>query len=125
MRLEDLEGIRQEADLMPHAGTFQRDERDALLRADGLDLRASVGTLGAQDGALELRRLCGIHVQWNSILPCRQDAPRMQHLRAAGGDLLRLIVMEVSQQPGSWSRPRIRAEHAGDVGPDLQALSAD
>ncbi len=50
---------------------------------------------------VELRRLRGVHVQRNAVLPHRQDAARMQHLRAAGGDLLRLIVVQRAQQARS------------------------
>ena len=44
----------------------------------------------------------------------------MQHLGAAAGDLLRLIVVQRAQQPRLRRRARIGAEHARHVGPDLQ-----
>jgi len=40
--LKDLESIGDEADLMPHAGAVHRNQRDALLDADGLDLRRAI-----------------------------------------------------------------------------------
>ena len=70
----------------------------------------------------ELRRLRGVHVQRNAVLARRQDAARVQHLRAAGGDLLGLVVVQRAQQPRGGRGARVGAEHAGHVGPDLQPL---
>ena len=120
--LEDLEGIRQKTHLMPHARALERNERDALLGADRLHLCAAVGPFGAEHRAFELRRLRGVDVQRDAVLACRQDAARMQHLRAAGGDLLCLIVVQRAQQPCGWGGARIGAEQARHVGPDLQPL---
>ena len=90
--LEDLERIGQEAHLMPHPRALHRDERDAVLRADGLDLTA-LSRRGVTDaGAAERRRLGRVDGQRYAVLTHRQQATRMQHLRAGGGDLLRLIV---------------------------------
>ena len=120
--LEHLEGIGEEADLVPHARALERNQRDALLGADRLHLRAAVAAVGAEHRALEVRRLRGIDVQRNAVLPHRQDAARVQHLRAAGGDLLGLVVVQRAQQPRGGRGARIGAEHAGHVGPDLQPL---
>ena len=83
-----------------------------------------VGALRPEHRALELRRLGGVDVQRDAVLARRQDAARVQHLRAAGGDLLRLVVVQRAQQARGRGGARIGAEHARHVGPDLQALRA-
>ena len=122
--LEHLEGVGEETDLVPHARRVERDERDALLGAHRFHLRAALAALGREHGALEARRLRRIDVQRDAVLPRRQDAARVQDLGAAGGDLLRLVVVQRAQQPRRRRRARIRAEHARHVGPDLQPLRA-
>ena len=119
--LEHLERIGEKSDLMPHAGTVHGDQRDALLDGDRLHLSGAVGDIRADHGALEARGLSGIHVKRNPVLAHRQDAARMQNLRAVARDLLRLVVMQRAQQPRGGDRPRIGAEHSRDIGPDLQA----
>ena len=47
-------------------------------------------------------------VQRDAVLLDRQDAARMQHLRAAAGDFLRLVVVERAQQPRAGHRARVR-----------------
>src|SRR5689334_16761107 len=48
----------------------------------------------------------------------------MQYLCAAGRDLLRFVVMQSADQARGRRGARIRAEHAGHVGPDLDLLRA-
>ena len=118
--LEDGECIGQEADLVPHAGAFHRYQGDALADRDRLDLSAAVRGLGTDDGAGLVRALRREDVQRDPRLACRKDAPRVQHLGAVGGDLLRLVVMQRLQQPGRGNIPRVGREHARDVRPDLE-----
>ena len=106
---------------MPHPDGLHRDQRDALLDRDRLDLRRDVAAVRGDDGAFELRCLRRVDVQRNAVLLDRHDAAGMQNLRAAAGDFLRLVVLERAQQARSGHRARIGAEHAGHVGPDLQA----
>ena len=124
MLLEDLEGIREKADLVPHAGAFERDQRDALLRADGLYLRCGIACLGAQHRAFELRRLSGVHMQRNAVMARRQNAAGVQDFRAARGDFLSFVIVQRTQQARRRRRARVGAEHAGHVGPDLEPLRA-
>src|SRR4051794_35345525 len=49
----------------------------------------------------------------------------MQHLGAAGRDLLRFVVMQRADEARRRRRAWIRAEHAGYVGPDLDGLRPD
>ena len=94
MLLEHLEGIGEEADLVPHTGAVERDERDAFLAADRLHLRAALGPFGREHRALEMRGLGRVDMERDAVLPRRQDAARVQYLGAGGGDLLRLVVVQ-------------------------------
>ncbi len=49
----------------------------------------------------------------------------MQHLGAAGGDLLRFVVVQRPDQARRRRGARIGAEHAGDVGPDFDGARTD
>ena len=49
----------------------------------------------------------------------------MQHLGAAAGDFLRLVVVQLAQQARGRRGARVGAEHAGHVGPDLQPPRAE
>ena len=51
------------------------------------------------------------------------DAAWMQHLGAGGRDFLRFVVVETDQQSRLRHAARIGAEHAGDIGPDLDPIS--
>ena len=55
----------------------------------------------------------------------RRDRARVQHLGAGGGDFLRFGVVQAREQARVGHFARVRAEHAGDVGPDLDALRAE
>ena len=118
--LEHRERIGEKADRVPHPDGFHRDQRDVLLDRDRLHLRGDVAAVRGDDGAFELRRLRRVDVQRDAVLLHGHDAAGMQHLRAAAGDFLRLVVLERAQQPRRRHRARIRAEHARHVGPDLQ-----
>ena len=86
---------------------------------------AARGALRSEHRALKLGRLGGVDVQRDAVLARRQDAARVQHLGAAGGDLLRLVVVQRAQQARGRRGARIGAEHARHVGPDLQPLRAE
>ena len=120
MLLEDLEGVGQKTNLMPHAGALHGNQRNPLLDRNGFDLRGGVGDVGAHHRALQARRLRGIHMQWNLVLPHGQHAARMQHLGAVACDLLRLIVVQLAQQSRSRHRARIGAEQTRHIGPNLE-----
>ena len=64
-------------------------------------------------------------MQGNLVLAHRHDAARMQHLRPVAGNFLRLIVVQLTQQPRGGHRPWIGAEQAGHIGPNLQARSLE
>jgi hypothetical protein len=119
--LEDLEGVGEEAHLMPHTGAVHRDERDALLDGDGLHLGRAVRDVGADDRAFEARRLRRIDMQRNFVLAHRQHAARMQHLGAVARDFLSLVVVQGAQQARGRNGARVGAEQARHVGPDFQA----
>ncbi len=121
--LEDLECIRQKAHLMPHARALHGNQGDAFLDRDGFDLRGAVGDVRGHDRAFESRRLRGVHMQRNLVLPHRQDAARMQDLCAVAGNFLGFVVVQGAQQPRGRHGARIGAEHAGHVGPNLEARS--
>ena len=106
---------------MPHAGAFQRNERDAFAAAHRLHLRAAVA-LGTEHRAFQIRRLGRIDVQRNLVLARRQDAARVQDPGAAGGDFLGLVVVQRAQKARGGRGARVGAEHARHVGPDLQPL---
>ena len=118
--LEDLEGVGEKTDLVPHARAVERDQRDALLDADGLDLGRAVAGRGTDVRAFEVRRLRRVDEQRNLLRPHRQDAARMQHLGATARDLLGLIVVKLAQQPRTRRQTWVRAEHARYVRPDLE-----
>ena len=92
-----------------------------FLIAIALTCAALSATFADTIGALEARRLRGVHMQRNLVLAHRQDAARVQYLGAIAGDFLRFIVMQGAQQPRRRHGARIGAEHAGHVGPDLEA----
>src|SRR5581483_5638981 len=108
MLLEDLKGIGEKADLVPHTRAFERDESDPFLGTDGLHLRPALGPLGAQQGAFDLRGLRGVYMEGNSVLPRRQNAAGVQDLRATGRDLLCLVIVKRSEQARGWSGARVR-----------------
>jgi len=118
--LEDVEGIGEETDLVPHAGTLQRDERQAFLGAHRFHLGGAIAPFGREHRTLEVRYLGGIDVQRNTVLPRGQDATRVQDFGPAGSDFLRLVVMEGAQQARIRRGARIRTEQAGHIGPDLE-----
>ena len=123
--LEHRESIGEEADLVPHAERLHRDERDALLDADGLDARAAVAARRGDHRALHVRQLGGMHRDRYGVLLGGQDAARVQHLCAAARDFLRLVVVERLEQARVRHRARIRREHPGHVRPDLEAAGPD
>ena len=123
--LEDGERIGEEADLVPHAERLEREQRDALLDADGLHARAAVAARCGDDRAFELGLLRGVHGQRNRVLLHRQDAARVQDLGAAARDLLRFVVVERLEQARVRHGLGIRREHAGHVGPDLEPPRAE
>ncbi len=118
--LEHREGVGQEADLVPHAERLHRQQRDAFLGADRLDARAAVAAGGGDHRPLESRLLGGVHRERDAIVLDRQNAARVQHLGAARGDLLCLVVVERSEQAGVRHGARVGREHARHVGPDLE-----
>ena len=105
---------------MPHARAVHRDQGHAVLGADGLHLRVLTGRHRADVRPAHLRRLRGIDHQRDAVLPHRQQAARVQHLRARGRDLLSLVVRERAQLTRGRCRTRVGAEHAGHIGPDLE-----
>jgi len=52
--LEDAEHVAEKSRLLPHPERLHRDEHDAALGGDGLDLRAGVGRLVGDDGVLDV-----------------------------------------------------------------------
>ena len=63
-------------------------------------------------------------MQRNLVLPHRQHAARMQDLRAVARDFLGLVVVQGAQQPRGRDGARVGAEHARNVGPNLEARRA-
>ncbi len=92
--LEYLECVREKADLVPHAGALERDQRNALLRADRFDLCRPVEAFRAEHGALQIGRLGRVDVKRDAVLADRHDTAWVQNLGSAGGDLLRLVVVK-------------------------------
>ena len=92
-----------------------------FLMAMALTCAALSATFAHDHRALETRRLRRIHMQRNLVLPHRQHAARMQHLGAVAGDFLRFVVVQRPQQPCRRDGARVGAEHARNVGPDLEA----
>ena len=105
---------------MPHARAIHGNQGDAFLDRDGFHLRGAVVDVGRYDGAFESRRLGGVHMQRNLVLPDGQDAARMQDLCAVAGDFLGLVVVQGAQQPGGRHGAGIGAEHARYIGPNLE-----
>ena len=120
MLLEHREGVGEKADLVPHAERLHREERDPLLDADRLDPGTAVAAGRRDDRAREVGLLGRVDAERDAIVLDRQDAARVQHLGAARRDLLRFVVVERLEQPGVRDRARVRREHAGHVGPDLE-----
>ncbi len=123
--LELAEHVGEEADLLPHADRFHRYERDALARADRLHARRGVRGGGADLGAGELRSVRILDRERHAGTAQRTQRARMQHLRAGRRDFLRFLVIEPREQARLGHLARIRAEHAGHVGPDLDELGLE
>ena len=124
MALETLEGVGEETDLLPHADGFHRHQHDAAPRADRLD--AGHGRRVARDRGPVHRRMHGVEdADWHIRVAAWMDAARVQHLRAGGRDFLRLLEVQPREQARVGNFARIRAEHAGHVGPDLHALRTE
>ena len=115
--LEVLEHIGEKTDLLPHADRFHRDQGDAAARADRLDARRRVGRARGDLGTGHIRMIRVLDQQRHARLAQRIDAARMQHLGAGGGDFLRFLVVQPREQARIRHLARIRAEHAGHVGP--------
>ena len=125
MPLEGLEHVGEEADLLPHADRFHRDQGDALARADRLDARRA--GLGVPDdfGTGQVRPVGVLDADRHATLADRMDAARMQDLGAGGRDFLRLGIVEPGQQARIGHLARVGTEHAGHVGPDLDHLGLE
>ena len=119
--LETLEHIGEEADLLPHAHAFHRHQHDAVAAADRLHARhgrgAAVDARTRQFGALSVEDR-----HRHAAVAARCDRARMQHFGAGRRDFLRFGVVEAGQQARVRHFARIGTEHAGHVGPDLDAL---
>ena len=121
MLLETGEHVGQEADLLPHADAFHRHQHDAVAAADGLYARHGQGI--AVDGGPRQVRALGIEDRHGHAgVAAGLDGTGVQHLRAGGRDFLRFVVIQPRQQSGIGHFARVRAEHAGHIGPDLNAL---
>ena len=94
-----------------------------LRAADRLDARARSPRDCVDAGAGQLRALGVADPHRHARLAAGLDAARMQHLGAGGGDFLRFLVVQARQQARIRHLARIGAEHAGHVGPDLDAAA--
>ncbi len=122
MLLELREHVGEEADLLPHAHRFHRDQRDALARADRFHARRMLAHFGTDQGAFQLGPVGVLDQQRHARLTQRRQAARMQHLGAGGGDFLGLFVIQSLQQSRAGHLARVGSEHASDVGPDFHPL---
>ena len=123
--LEHGERIGKKADLVPHPQGLHRHQRNALLDAHRLDPRTAVATCRGDLRTVVLGELGRVYGERDRVLLCGEDAARVQHLGAAAGDLLRLVVVERAQETRTGHRVGIRCEHARHVRPDLESPRAE
>ena len=124
MALEGLEHVGQEADLLPHADALHRHQHDAVAAADRLD-PGHRGHAALDPGARQLRAAGVEDAHRHAAVAAGLDRARVQDLGAGGGDFLRLGVVQPGQQARIRHVARVGAEHAGHVGPDLDAAGAE
>ena len=79
---------------MPHARALEREQRDALLDAHGLDLRDALTAIGADMCAFEHRAVRRVDRNGDLLRFDRQDAARMQHLGPTARDFLGFVVVQ-------------------------------
>ena len=117
---ETPERFGQEADFAPHADRLHRDHGDVGAARNGLDARRVTARIPAdqRSGKLGLRRAA--HPQRDAGVPDRPDTARVQYRPTGRCDLLRLFVTQRVQDPRAGDDPRVRTEHPGHIGPDLQ-----
>ena len=95
-RLNSREHVGEEADLLPHADRFHRDQRDALATADRLDARRASAATRGRSRVPARSRAFGV-VDRAAARRHRRSGPiaaRMQHLGAGGRDFLRFVVIQ-------------------------------
>ena len=115
------EHVGQEADLLPHANAFHRNQHDAIATADGLHPGHGQCT-AINAGAGQFGTFCIKYGHGHSGIAARFDGTGMQHFGASGGDLLCFVIIQSGQQACIRHFAWVGAEHARHVRPDFHPL---
>ena len=114
-RAEQPVGRSRHAD---HAGALEIDERDRIDRGDALDLQRR-GRMRANQRASLGRRERVADIDRDIARDRRLHRQRMNHLGAEIREFHRFVVGQLIDHFGIRHEPRIRGEHAVDIGPNM------
>ena len=118
---ENSEGLRKEADFMPHADGCHRNERELVANTDSLDLRLDFFGHLRNDGTGDGRCRRAANEKRDAVVAYGRNATWVQHGTAGRSQLLGFVVMQRREQACRWHDPGVCRKHARNIGPDLEA----